>query len=182
MGTYWDERGLYGVMAEFDDSEGLLHAAKKAYAAGYRKMDAYSPLEVEGLAEAIGFSRNFVSPVVLVGGILGGCGGFGLMYWISVIAYPFNVGGRPLNSWPAYIPITFECTVLLAALSAVIGMFAMNGLPKPYHPVFNVERFARASVDRFFLCIEVSDPKFDHEGVKVFLNELNPIEVSEVEK
>ena len=182
MATYWEQRGLYGVMAEFADSEQLLHAAEHAYAAGYRNMDAYSPMPVDGLADAIGFRRNYVSPLVLTGGILGGCGGFGLVYWISVIAYPFNVAGRPLNSWPAYIPITFECTVLLAALSAVIGMFAMNGLPMPYHPVFNVEKFARASTDRFFLCIEADDPKFDREGAKVFLNELNPIEVSEVEK
>jgi len=182
MGTYWEQYGLYGVMAEFADSEGLLHAAREAYAAGYRKMDAYSPLPVDGLAEAIGFRRNLVSPLVLLAGISGACGGFGLMYWISTIAYPFNVAGRPMNSWPAYIPITFECTVLLAGLTAMIGMFALNGLPQPYHPVFNVPEFARASTDRFFLCIEADDPKFDREGAKVFLTGLNPIEVTEVEK
>ncbi|HTP87702.1 MAG TPA: DUF3341 domain-containing protein [Bryobacteraceae bacterium] len=182
MATYWELRGLYGVMAEFGDSEQLLHATKHAYAAGYRKMDAYTPMPVEGLSDALGKQRNLVSPLVLLGGICGACGGFGLMYWISCIAYPFNVAGRPMNSWPAYIPITFECTVLLAALTAVVGMFALNGLPEPYHPVFNVEKFARASVDRFFLCIEADDPKFDREGAKAFLTELNPIEVTEVEK
>ena len=182
MGTYWEQYGLYGVMAEFADSEQLLQAARQAYAAGYRKMDAYSPLPVDGLAEAIGFRRNLVSPLVLLGGICGACGGFGLMYWITTIAYPFNVGGRPINSWPAYIPITFECTVLLAGLTAMIGMFALNGLPMPYHPVFNVAKFARASIDRFFLCIEADDPKFERERAKAFLNELNPIEVTEVEK
>ena len=182
MGTYWEQHGLYGVMAEFADSEQLLHAARKAYAAGYRKMDAYSPLPVDGLAEAIGFRRNLVSPLVLAAGICGGCGGFGLMYWITVIAYPFNVAGRAMNSWPAYIPITFECTVLAAALTAMVGMFALNGLPMPYHPVFNVAKFARASTDRFFLCIEANDPKFDREQAAAFLGELNPIEVTEVEK
>jgi hypothetical protein len=182
MGTYWEQYGLYGVMAEFPDSETLLHAAKEAYAAGYRNMDAYAPMPVEGLADAIGFRKHWVSQAVLAAGILGGCGGFGLMYWISVIAYPFNVAGRPMNSWPAYIPITFECTVLLASLTAVIGMFAMNGLPMPYHPVFNVPAFARASVDRFFLCIEVDDPQFDREETKLFLERLGPLEVTEVEK
>jgi hypothetical protein len=182
MATYWELRGLYGIMAEFADSEQLLHAARSAYAAGYRKMDAYAPMPVDGLAEAIGYRRNFVSPLVLAGGICGACGGFGLMYWISCIAYPFNVAGRPMNSWPAYIPITFECTVLIAALTAVVGMFAMNGLPLPYHPVFNVPGFARASTDRFFLCIEADDPKFDRESAKAFLSELSPIEVAEVEK
>jgi hypothetical protein len=182
MATYWELRGLHGIMAEFADPEQLLHAARSAYAAGYRRMDAYAPMPVDGLAEAIGFRRNFVSPLVLAGGICGACGGFGLVYWISCIAYPFNVAGRPMNSWPAYIPITFECTVLIAALTAVVGMFAMNGLPLPYHPVFNVPEFARASTDRFFLCIEADDPKFDREGAKAFLYELSPIEVAEVEK
>jgi hypothetical protein len=181
--TFWDRHGLYGLMAEFEDPEQLLAACHKAYAAGYRKMDAYSPLPVEGLAEAIGFKRNWVSFVVLLGGLFGGIGGFGLLTWICLVAYPHNVGGRPFMSWPAFIPITFECTVLLASLSAVVGMLAMNKLPMPYHPVFNVPSFAeRASVDRFFLCIEANDPKFDRTKTKAFLEELNPEEVAEVEK
>jgi len=181
--TFWDRHGLHGIMAEFETSEKLLDAAHKAYAAGYRKMDAYSPLPVEGLAEAIGFTRNWVSLVVLGGGLCGCAGGFTLLWWICCVAYPHNVGGRPFDSWPAFIPIMFECTVLLAALSSALGMLAMNKLPMPYHPVFNVAEFAkRASVDRFFLCIESNDPKFDREKTKEFLLELNPEEVAEVEK
>jgi hypothetical protein len=181
--TFWDRHGLYGLMAQFEQPEQVIEAAQRAYDAGYRKMDAYSPMPVEGLSEALGMKRNWVSLVVLLGGLAGCCGGFGLLWWIAVIAYPHNVGGRPFDSWPAFIPITFECTVLLAALSSVVGMLAMNKLPMPYHPVFNVAEFAaRASVDRFFLCIEANDPKFDREKTKAFLLELNPEEVSEVDK
>jgi hypothetical protein len=181
--TFWDRHGLYGMMAEFEQPEQLLSAANRAYAAGYRKMEAYSPMPIDGLAEAVGFKRNWVSLVVLVGGLSGCVGGFGLLWWIACIAYPHNVGGRPFDSWPAFIPITFECTVLLAALSSVVGMLAMNKLPMPYHPVFNVTSFAeRASSDRFFLCIEANDPKFDRDKTKAFLLELNPEEVSEVDK
>ena len=181
--TFWDRHGVYGLMAEFESPEHLLAAAHRTYAAGYRKMDAYSPMPIDGLAEAIGFTRHWVSAVVLAGGLAGCVGGFSLLWWIAVIAYPHNVGGRPFDSWPAFIPITFECTVLLAALSAVLGMFAMNKLPMPYHPVFNVPAFsARASVDRFFLCIEADDPKFDLVQTRQFLLELNPEEVAEVEK
>ena len=181
--AFWDRHGLHGLMAQFETPEQVVTAAQRAYDAGYRKMDAYSPMPVEGLAEAIGFKRNYVSLVVLIGGLCGCVGGFGLLWWIAVIAYPHNVGGRPFDSWPAFIPITFECTVLLAALSSVVGMLAMNRLPMPYHPVFNVAEFAqRASVDRFFLCIEANDPKFDRDKTKAFLLELNPEEVSEVDK
>lgn len=181
--TFWDRHGLHGIMAEFEEPEQLLEAAKRAYNAGYRKMDAYSPMPIDGLAEAIGFTRNWVSLVVLIGGLAGCIGGFTLLWWICVIAYPHNVGGRPFNSWPTFIPITFECTVLLAALSSVVGMLALNKLPMPYHPVFNVPQFAeRASVDRFFLCIEAGDPQFDKDKTKAFLLELNPEEVAEVEK
>jgi len=170
-------------MARFEDSEQLLAAAQRAYDSGYRNMDAFSPLPVEGLAEAVGFRRNWVSTLVLVGGLCGAIGGFGLLWWISMIAYPHNVGGRPFNSWPAYIPITFECTVLLASLTSVIGMLALNKLPQPYHPVFNVQSFSeRASIDRFFLCIEASDPKFDIQQTRQFLEGMNPEEVAEVEK
>ncbi|MBZ5609263.1 MAG: DUF3341 domain-containing protein [Acidobacteriia bacterium] len=181
--TFQDRHGLHGIMARFADPEQLLEAANRAYGAGYRKMDAYTPMPIEGLAEAIGFTRHWVSLVVLMGGLAGCVGGFGLLWWIAVIAYPHNVGGRPFDSWPMFVPITFECTVLLAALSSVVGMLAMNKLPMPYHPVFNVQSFAeRASVDRFFLCIESDDPKFDRAQTRAFLEQLDPEEVSEVEK
>jgi hypothetical protein len=179
---YEDRFGLYGLMAEFDTPEALVEATRRAYAEGYRKMDAYTPMPVEGLPEALGSTRTWVSTLVLLGGLAGCAGGFFLMYWITCIAYPLNVGGRPFYSWPAYIPPTFECTVLLASLTAVVGMLMLNGLPQPYHPVFNVPRFALASQDRFFLCIEASDPRFDLEETRSFIQGLGPSEVSEVEK
>ena len=176
-----DEANLYGILAEFDTPEELRDGAEQAYAHGYRRMDAYSPFPVDGLAEAVGFRRTRLPLMVLIGGILGGAGGFYLQYWISVIDYPLVVGGKAFNSWPAFIPVTFELAVLSASLTAVLGMLALNGLPKPYHPVFNVERFALASRDRFFLCIEASDPKFDLPSVKEFLQKLKPRAVHEVE-
>ena len=172
--------GLHGAMTEFDTPERLVAACHRAYAAGYRKMDAYTPIPVEGLAEAIGFKRNKVALCVLIGGLTGVVGGFGLLEWISNVAYPLNVGGRPMNSWPAFIPITFECMILLASLTALVSMLAMNGLPRPYHAVFNVPAFARASVDRFFLCIESSDPKFSPADTVRFLESLGGREVSVV--
>jgi hypothetical protein len=172
---------LYGVMAEFADPEALLAAARRAYAEGYRRMDAYSPFPVDGLAEAIGFQRNLLPPIVLIGGILGAAGGFFLQYWISVIDYPLNIGGRPLNSWPSFVPVTFELTILLAALCAVLGLLALNGLPMPYHPVFNVERFELASRNRFFLCIEAQDPKFDRDATRRFMESASPQGVYDVE-
>jgi ActD protein len=172
--------GTHGVMVEFDSPEELLTACHEAYAAGYRRMDAYSPIPVEGLAEAIGFKHNKVALCVLIGGITGVVGGLGLLEWITVIAYPHNVGARPLNSWPAYIPITFECMILLAALTALVSMLAMNGLPRPYHAVFNVPAFERASVDKFFLCIESSDPKFEQADTVRFLETLGGREVNVV--
>jgi hypothetical protein len=170
--------GIYGAMAEFDTPEELLAAGEQAYAAGYRRMDAYAPMPVIGLAEVIGYRKNYVANCVLVGGICGVLFGFGLLEWITVVAYPHNVGGRPLNSWPAYIPITFECMILFASLTALVSMLAMNGLPKPYHPVFNVPRFERASVDKFFLCIESTDPNFEEAGTLDFLRDLGAREVS----
>ena len=171
---------LYGLMAEFETSEAVVAAVRRAYQEGYRRMDAYTPMPVEGLAEELGFHHTRLPLIVLLGGIAGGVGGFLLQYYTSVIDFPLNVGGRPLNSWPAFIPITFEMTILVAALSAVLGMLALNGLPRPYHPVFNVSRFALATRNRFFLCVEGTDPKFDLVATKRFLESLSPREVSEV--
>jgi len=170
----------YGLMGEFHDPSSLLDAAEKARDAGFKHLDAYSPFPIHGLSEAVGFRHSRLPLVVLVGGILGAFGGFFLQYYGSVISYPLNIGGKPLNSWPAFIPITFETTVLLAALAAVFGMLALNGLPEPYHPVFNVSRFALASRDRFFLCIESSDEKFDSESTRKFLEGLGAEEVADV--
>jgi hypothetical protein len=172
---------IYGVIAEFDTPDGVLAAAQHAYDAGYRHMDAYSPFPVEGLAEALGQHRTWLPLIILVGGITGGVGGFLMQYYATVLAYPLNVGGRPLNSWPMYIPITFELTILSAAFAAVIGMLVLNGLPRPYHPVFNAPHFELASVSRFFLCIEASDPQFEPEKTKLFLEGLSPLAVSDVE-
>jgi len=173
--------GLYGLMAEFDDPNDVIAAARRAYAAGYRRMNAYSPYPIEELAEAIGFHRNALPLIVLIGGVLGGLGGYLLQVWTSVIEYPINIAGRPLHSWPAFIPVTFECTVLGAALFAVLGMLALNKLPQPYHPVFNVPRFELASRSLFFFCIESNDPKFDPQETRRFLESLGPREVTDVE-
>jgi hypothetical protein len=171
---------VHGAMAEFETPEELIAACEKAYASGYRCMDAYTPMPVEGLAEAIGYKRNKVALAVLIGGSCGAIGGFTLLEWISGIAYPHNVGGRPLNSWPSWIPITFECMILLSAITSLICVLAMNGLPQPYHPVFNVPEFTRASIDRFFLCIESSDPQFRTEETLEFLREVGGSEVTVV--
>jgi hypothetical protein len=171
---------IHGLMAEFDDPTSLVMATERAYGAGYRRMDAYSPFPIEELHHALGGGHTRLPLIVLVGGVCGCLGGYGLQYWSSVMAYPLNIGGKPLHSWPAFIPVTFECTILVAALSAVLGMLALNGLPQPYHPVFNVPRFALASRNRFFLCIEAADPKFDLEGTREFLTTLGPREVSTV--
>jgi Protein of unknown function (DUF3341) len=171
---------LYGMMAEFDDSEELVKAAKAAHLAGYTRLDAYSPFPVEGLAEALAFRKTRVPLLVFVGGLLGGIGGFAMQYWCSVVSYPVDIAGKPYNSWPMFIPVTFETTILCASLTAVIGMLALNGLPMPYHPTFNVSRFALASRDRFFLCIEARDPKFDRQATRQFLSDLHAREVTDV--
>jgi hypothetical protein len=171
---------IYGLMAEFEDPSALVAATAHAYGAGYRRMDAYSPFPIEELHEALGSHHTRLPLIVLIGGLVGCIGGYALQDWASAIAYPLNVGGKPIHSWPAFIPVTFECAILVAALSAVFGMLALNGLPMPYHPVFNVPRFALASRNRFFLCIEARDTQFDLEATRRFLETLNPREVTTV--
>lgn len=171
---------IYGLMAEFEAPDLLLDAARRAREEGYREMDAYSPFPIEGLAEAIDFRKDSVALIVLAGAIIGALTGFFLQYYVAVFNYPLNIGGRPLNSWPSFIPITFELTVLFGALSAVIGMLLLNRLPMPYHPVFNAPGFERASQNRFFLCVEARDPKFDRLRTSDFLSNLGAQSVSEV--
>jgi ActD protein len=172
--------GLYGVIAEFSDPQALLDAANAAREHGYVDIDAFSPFPIHGLDDAIGFRKSKLALVVLIMGILGGLGGFFMCWYANVVSYPWNIGGRPLNSWPAWIPITFECTILVAAFGAVFGMLALNGLPMPYHPVFNVRRFDQASRDKFFLVIQTRDPKFNLNEVRDFLDTLDPREVVDV--
>jgi hypothetical protein len=173
---------FYGLMAEFDSAQSLLEAAGKVQQAGYTKTDAYSPFPIHGLAEALGFKERHVAPIVLAGGLTGAAVGYGLQYWTQVIAYPLNIGGRPFHSWVSFIPPTFETTILFAAFAAVFGMLALNGLPRPYHPVFNAERFHLATREAFFLAIEATDPKFDLDGTRTFLTGLHPREVVAVEE
>ena len=175
-----NDPSVYGLMAEFDSPQELVTAAHKTHSAGYQKIDAFSPFPVEGLAEAIGFHKNRVSLVVLIGGIIGGLSGYLLQYYVSVIAYPLNVGGRPYHSWPSFIIVTFELTILFGGVSAAIGMLALNGLPMPYHPVFNVPEFAKASDNKFFLVVFSSDPKYDAARTREFLKGLAPRVISEV--
>ena len=171
---------LYGLLAEFEGPRELLDAARAAREAGYRRMEAYTPFPVEGVSEVIGARRLWIPLIVLAGGVVGGLGGFFMQYYAAGLHYPLNIGGRPLWSWPAFIPITFELTVLVAALSGALGMLALNGLPQPYHPVFKVEGFRRATQNRFFLCVEAADPKFDREATREFLAASGAREVSDV--
>ncbi len=168
---------IYGLMAEFASASDLVAAARRVREAGYVRTDAYSPYPIEEVVEALGVQHTRMPLVVLVGGILGCVGGFFMQYYTAAVSYPLNVGGRPYLSWPAFIPITFECTVLVAGLFAVLGMLALNGLPMPHHPVFNVPRFARVTRDRFFLCIEARDPRFERMATEEFLRGLGPVEV-----
>src|SRR5450432_82047 len=171
---------LYGVMGEFETAADLIRAAEKTRDAGYKNMDAYAPYPVEGLSEALGLRRSWVPFLTLMGGLGGGLTGFGFQYWVNVIAYPLNIAGRPLNSWPTFIPVTFELTILGAASFAVFGMLALNKLPHPYHPVFNVARFSRATTDRFFICIEATDPQFSVTESTRFLQSLDAQHITEV--
>jgi hypothetical protein len=171
---------VYGLLAEFDKPADVVAATRDAYAAGYRFMEAYTPFPVEGLAEALGFEHNGIARIVLLGGLIGGLGGFFMMWFSAVVHFPLDIGGRPYNSWPAFMPITFELTILVAAASAVFGMLGLNGLPRPHHPVFNVPNFALASRNRFFLCLQARDPLFDVDRSRVFLEERAPRTVSVV--
>jgi hypothetical protein len=170
----------YGLMAEFESAQALLDAANKARAEGYKKIDAYSPFPIEGLAEAIGFHKDNVALVVLIGGLVGLISAYSLQYWVAVITYPVNIAGKPYHSWPSFIVVTFELTILFAGISAVIGMLGLNGLPMPYHPVFNVPEFAKASDNKFFLVVFSSDPNYDAPRTRAFLDSLAPRMVAEV--
>lgn len=175
-----DGRPLYGWLAEFSSGEELVAQAKRVRAMGYTAVEGYSPYPVDGLAEAVGFTKNRISMITLMGGLFGGGLAYFMLYYVNVIDYPLNVGGRPFHSWPAFIPITFELTVLFASFATVIGLFALNGFPRPYHPVFNVDRFERASQDGFFLSVEATDPCFDREKTYRDLVSLRPKNVYEV--
>ena len=171
---------IYGLLAEFETEHDIIAAARRTHEAGYRRVDAYSPFPIEELSEAIGMRRTWVPLVVLGGGLTGLVLSFGMLYYSLVIDYPLIVGGRPLFSWPLFIPIMFETTVLFSAFGAFVGMLAMNGLPMPYHPVFNVPRFDQASQDRYFLLIESRDPRFDYNRTRRFLQNLGASSVSDV--
>lgn len=178
----YEEKALFGLLAEFEGHEELLKATRRAHAEGYRRMDAYSPFPVEGLAEALGREYTAVPFFTLIGGMIGGLGGYFMEWYSMARLYPLNVGSRPHNSWPNFIPVTFELTVLIASLSAFLAVFVLNRLPELHHPLFNVPEFERASIDRFFLCIEAQDPKFSMDETRKFLATLNPRSLREVEE
>jgi hypothetical protein len=173
-------RGIYGVMAEFEDPTSLVNAARAAYQQGFRKLDAYTPFPIEELHEVLHLHKNKLPLIVLIGGLLGGLTGYLMQYFVTVIYFPINIGGRPLHSWPSYIIITFELTILFGSIAAVLGLLGLCGLPMPYHPTFNVPRFSAATHDRFFLCIEAADPLFDLQNTSRFLETMEPKEVSQV--
>jgi hypothetical protein len=178
--THSEEPKVHGMIAEFDDPDQLVEATAKAYKAGYRQMDAYSPFPIHGLAEAMGVHKTAVAPITLMGGLTGAAAGFTMQWFASTVHYPYDIGGKPFNSWPSFVPIMFELTILFGAFAALGSMLLLNGLPMPYHPIFNAKRFERASSDGFFLCIERGDRQYDPEKTKAFLSGLGPVEVSEV--
>jgi hypothetical protein len=165
---------LYGFLAEFADPESLKNCIRRAKAEGFRRIDAYTPFPVEGVSEELGAHRSVVPLIVLIGGLLGGLGGAFMQWYSSVLDYPLNIGGRPFNSWPSFVVITFELTILFAGIFGALGMLALNGLPKPHHPLFNEPHFDRVTQDRFFFCIEARDPKFDSQATWTFLESFNP--------
>jgi hypothetical protein len=175
-----EQHPLHGIMAEFETAAALIHATKEAHKAGYRKMDAYTPYPIEGVYHAMSAAHSKLPWLIFLGGLFGAAVGFGFQFWVSTMAYRLNIGGRPLNTWPAFIPVTFEVTILIAGCTTVFGMLALCGFPQPYHPVFNVARFAKASQDGFFLCLESTDPLFDTEKTTAFLQTLHPTHVDEV--
>lgn len=172
--------GTYGVMAEFENAQAVVDAARATTAQGYTKVEAYTPVPIEELNSILHVRRTRLPLATLIGGLTGMAAGFGLQYWVSVIEYPINIGGRPYASWPAFVVPSYELTILFSALTATLFMIIANGLPQPYHPVFNVPRFSAASRDRFFLCIESRDPRFDVEETTRFLEGLGVEEVFEV--
>lgn len=172
---------LYAIVGEFDDEHELMHAAEATREAGFTRIEAYTPFPVHGLTDAIGFQDVRLKWMIFFGGIIGACTGVALQYWVSAVAYPHNVGGRPYFSWPSFIPITFECMVLFAALTAVFGMLALNRLPMPHHPIFNTPKFDRASQDLFFLAVEAKDPQFDATAIRKLMTSHGATNVSEVQ-
>jgi hypothetical protein len=172
-------QSMYGLVAEFDDEEKLKHAAQEVRAAGYTQVRAFTPFRVDGLAETLGHRENVLPWLVILALIVGAGAGFWMQYYTDVISYPLNVGGRPLNSWPSFIIICFELAILFGALTTFGGMLAFNGLPLPYHPIFNTANFELASGKRFYLCIESSDKRFHLERTRRFLEGLAPKVVSE---
>jgi hypothetical protein len=173
-------RAMYGLLAEFDDTSALVAAAHELRRRGYRRIEGYTPFPVEGLAEAVGFERTRLPLVVLIGAVLGGVAGFALQWWVSVVAYPLNIGGRPLNSWPSFVPVTFELTILGGALFAVLGMLGLNGLPRPHHPLFAMDGFERATTDGYFLCVEADDPEYHETSTRQLLEQLGAKQVWDV--
>jgi len=173
---------IYGVIAEFESPGELVAAVRQAREAGYRRLDAYTPYPIHELTEALALPRTKLPMIVFAGGALGFAAALFMQWFASAVHYPMNIGGRPLASWPSFIPITFELTVLFAAFAAVLGMLGLNGLPMPYHPIFNAPRFVLASRDRFFLCIEAKDALFEVEKTSRFLATLGARVVSEVEE
>ncbi|HEV7644548.1 MAG TPA: DUF3341 domain-containing protein [Pyrinomonadaceae bacterium] len=176
------KENLYGLLAEFNTPTELVEAARKTREAGYTRTDAFSPFPIHEMDEALGIKRSILSFLIFGGGLLGLLGGLGMQVYLMGVEYPLNVGGRPYLSWPSFIPITFECTILLASATAVFGMLFLNGLPQPYHPVFNVPRFALASREKFFLVIETTDPNFKYEETSEFMQGLHPQEVYDVDE